>query len=129
VAADFTIESEISYTHPEFEISKPLKAVSVDYGDNQKLTLSVANTGEVQTVSNPLIKTQADATRVANAARDLLINRKKISGEYRADPRADVLDIVTVESKYAANTVILTDITYSTTGGGLRGRFTGRVIG
>jgi hypothetical protein len=65
---------------------------------------------------------------VASATAELLKGRKTISGEYRADPRMDVLDIITVQSKFATNRVVISEVEYSTTGGGFHGRFTGRLI-
>ena len=128
LVSDYWVDRNNSYSHPEFTISKPLKAVVVDYGDNQKITLSNSNSGEVQTISNAMIQTQNDAVRVGQAAVNLLTGRKTISGEYRADPRMDVLDMIAVQSKYSTNDVVVTDVTYTTTGGAFRGRFTGRAV-
>ena len=124
------IEPRISYNHPEYTISKPLKAVSVGYGDN-KLRAVVPTTegiGEVQTVDNEFVRTASDAIRVGQHTADLLVNRKVISGEFRADVRVDVLDNVIVTSKYASNIIALTEVSYSTTGGAIRGKYTGRVV-
>lgn len=126
---DYEITRELSYSHPEFEITKPLKAVDVNYGTEQTLRMNVNTVGEVQTVDNSFIKTAADAQRVAAATAEVLKGRKTISGGYRADPRMDVLDEVTVESKFATNPVVITEIEYSTTGGGFIGRFAGRLVG
>lgn len=125
---NYMIEPIISYAHPEYTITKPLKAVSVAYGDKLRAVVDVANKGEVQTVDNPLIVTEADAIRVGEVARDILENRKTISGEFRSDLRVDALDNVVVASKYASNVVAITDIKYSTTGGTFRGSYTGRVV-
>jgi len=128
ITSDYVIDRNNSYAHPEFDISKPLKAVSADYGDNQKVVVTVGKSGEVQTISNAFIKTEADARRVAQLAVNVLSGRKTVSGEYRADPRLDVLDHVMVHSKYAVNNVVITDITYSTSGGAMRGTYTGRLV-
>lgn len=125
---DYEITQALSYSHPEFEITKPLKAVEVGYGEGHSLTVAAGTVGEVQTVNNDFIQTEDDARRVATATAELLKGRKTISGEYRADPRLDALDIVTVESKFATNTVVISEIEYSTTGGGLYGKFTGRLV-
>lgn len=125
--SDYEIDQKVSYSYPEFNMSKPLKAVSVTYGENT-VVVNAGSTGEVQTVSNELISNDAVAESVANAAIGVLANRKTISGEYRADPRLEPLDVITVHNKYATNTVVVTDITLSTTGGALRGSYTGRVI-
>ncbi len=125
---DYEIPQDVSYSHPEFEISKPLKAVEVSYGGEDSYVLPVNTTGEVQTVDNDFIQSPSDAQRVAEATAALLKGRKTISGEYRADPRMEALDIITVQSKYATNQVVISEVEYSTAGGGFRGRFTGRVL-
>ncbi|MBQ8263444.1 MAG: hypothetical protein IJY96_01560 [Oscillospiraceae bacterium] len=125
---DYVVSRAVSYAHPEFVISKPLKAVSVGYGDSNKALVSVGESGEVQTVNNAFILIEADALRVAQAAVNVLAGRKTISGEYRADPRLDPLDTIEVESKYAVNNVVITSVEYSTSGGSFRGKYTGRVI-
>jgi hypothetical protein len=113
-----------SYQHPEFTLTKELKAVSV----NQGLGAAVNSaTGNVQTVDNPLIVSSSVANAVAEWCRNCLKNRKIISGEFRADPRLDALDTITVVSKYGSNAVQVTNIKY-TYGGAFRGTFTGRVI-
>jgi hypothetical protein len=113
-----------SYQHPEFTLTKELKAVNV----NQGLGAAVNSaTGNVQTVDNPLIVSSSVANAVAEWCRDCLKNRKIISGEFRADPRLDALDTITVVSKYGSNAVQVTNIKY-TYGGAFRGTFTGRVI-
>lgn len=126
---DYEITRTLSYTHPEFDITKPLKAVEVNYGAEQYFRLNVNTVGEVQTVDNSFIQSEAVAQRVAEATAEVLKGRKTLSGQYRADPRMDVLDEVTVESKFATNPVVITEIEYSTTGGGFIGRFAGRLVG
>lgn len=128
-ATDYVINRFRSYAHPEVAFSKPLKAVEVTYGDNQKLTSSVASSGEVQTIANEFIKTAADAQEVANRTADVLKGRQTISGEFRADPRLCALDVVTVESKYADSKVTITEIKYTTTGGAFKGTYSGRIVG
>lgn len=124
----YVIDQAISYAHPEYEISKPLRAVSVGYGEDLTLTVPHSNKGEVQTVDSELIRSKADAERVASKTIEVLKNRKVISGEYRADLRTDCFDSVIVTSRYASNIIALTDVEYSTTGGAFRGRYTGRVV-
>ena len=126
---DYVIDQFKSYAHPEFEIFKPVKAVTVDYGEDKTKVVEVNSSGEVQAITNPFILTDGDAEKVANAAISVLSLRKTISGEYRADPRLCALDTVGIVSKYAEDTVVVTDIKYSTTGGALKGTYTGRVVG
>lgn len=125
----YMITPVTSFTHPEYAFTKPPKAISVSYGEGQKVAVPIADRGEVQTVENPLLNTSSDALRVGEKAREILANRKTISGEYRADVRLDALDPIIVESKYATNIVAITDISYSMSGGGaFHGNYTGRVV-
>lgn len=127
-ATDYAINRFRSYAHPEISFTKPLKAVEVTYGEDQKETLIVASSGEVQTVANEFIKTAADAKKVAERTADVLKGRQTISGEFRADPRLCALDVVTAENKYADNEVAITEIKYTTTGGAFKGTYTGRIV-
>jgi hypothetical protein len=125
---DYRITSALSYSHPEVTLSKPLKTVSVDYGKENPYELSVSNVGEIQTVSNDFIRDQARAAFVADWVSETLKSRKTISGEFRADPRLDLFDVVVVESKYGAfSPVVITSIKYSFTGA-FRGTFTGKLL-
>lgn len=112
-----------SYQHPEFNLTKELKAVNV----NQGMGVAVNSaTGNVQTVDNPLIVDETTANAVAEWCRGCLKNRKIVSGEFRADPRLDALDTVTVVSKYGSNLVQITNVKYNYNGA-FRGTYTGRV--
>lgn len=124
----FVIDQSVSYAHPEYEISKPVRAVSVGYDNGARVVLQHSSRGEIQTVDNEFIRTAEDATRVGEKAIEILKNRKVISGEFRADLRLDCLDSIIVTSKYASNIIALTDVEYSTTGGAFRGKYTGRVV-
>lgn len=124
----YQIEPKVSFNHPEYTMNKPLRAVSVGYGEDQRVVVAGGNNGNVQTVDNPLLRTEADALRVANRTVEVLSKRKVLSGEYRADVRMDVLDPIIVTSKYASNIIAVTDVEYSTSGGTMRGRYTGRVV-
>ena len=125
---DYEINRFRSYAHPEISFSKPLKAVEVTFSENQKETLVVSSSGEVQTVANEFIKTAADAQNVAARTAEVLKGRQTISGEFRADPRLCALDVVTAENKYAVNEVAITEIKYSTSGGAFKGTYTGRIV-
>lgn len=126
----YIIEPMISYANPEYEISKPLKAVSVGYGEGQDEVFVSSGTGvgEVLTAYNTLLRTEDDARRVGKHTVDVMLNRKVITGDFRADVRLDCLDNIIVTSKYASNVIAVTDINYSTTGGAFRGNYKGRVV-
>ena len=124
----YMVDAHISFSHPEYTISKPLKAVSVGYGDGQRVVIANRELGEVQTIDSPMLLNEADALRVGNRAKEILENRKVITGEFRADVRLDCLDPIIVTSKYASNVIAVTEVRYSTTGGAFRGKYTGRVV-
>lgn len=127
--SDYRIDENISYAHPEYNVNKPLKSVVVEYGtEKQSVGIEVSSRGEIQTVKNPMVTTRENAIQVGNTASEILKNRKVISGDFRADMRMDVLDNITVISKYASNVICVTDVEYSNTGGSFRGKYTGRVI-
>lgn len=122
-SAGYAIRKMVSYTHPEFTMTKPLKSVTVNNGLGTAVNSTV---GEIQKVENKLISNETRANHVAEWVRTMLGNRKIVSGEYRADPTLDVLDKIAVESKYGTNNAIyVTEIEYSYTGA-FRGKYTGR---
>lgn len=154
-ASGVTIKSMMQYSYPEFSLFKPLRSVEVAggavsgdqaleassngtgtvslglssslNGDAVKYVLEVGSTGENQTVSNEFISTEEQAAEVAAWVAGNLQTRKSLSGEYRADPRLDVLDNISVETRFGTvQSVILTGLTY-TFSGAFRGRFEGYV--
>ena len=120
-----TMENGLSnaYEHPEFTLSKELKSVRVNSGQGVAIN---SESGAIQEVSNPLITDEATANAVAVWCRDCLKTRKTLSGSFRADPRLDALDKVTVVSKYSSSPVYITNIKYQYSGG-FRGTYEGRV--
>lgn len=121
-----TLDNGVSntYDHPEFQLTKELKIVNVNSGMGTAVNSA---TGVAQEVSNPLIVSSNVANEVAEWCRDCLKNRKLISGTYRADPRMDAFDRVTVVSKYSSSPVYVTSIKYDYNGA-FRGTYEGRVV-
>lgn len=114
---EYVIPLKLSYAYPEIEYTRPLKAVEVTYAGDQKVTLNVGTSGEVQTLDNDFISTEEQAYEVAEWVDKNLRSRKKISGDWRGDPRLDVYDTVWVETKYGMKEkVILTEIDLTFTG-------------
>lgn len=134
---DYVIPLEFAYSHPEIMLSKPLKEVSVKYiypstttteKIEQYVVRSVNTVGEKQTVENPYVSEWGAAYDMATYAINILRSRKTVSGEFRADPRLDVFDVVEIESKYGTITpVAITNIKY-VYNGSFRGYYEGRVI-
>ena len=113
----YTISQEFSYAHPEIEISRPIKSVSVTYCGDTTRTWQFCDSGETQTLNNNFIKTGEQSRKIAGWVRDSLISRKQLKGEFRGDPRFDLFDVVSVESKYGrVSYVVLTDVKITFTG-------------
>lgn len=124
----FTIRQKASLSEPEVTLSKPLRIISIDYGEDSHYSVNVSATGETQTISNPMITSTEQCGLVVEAVRDYLITRKRVKGEFRADPRLDLFDIVRVESKYGdIYPVLLTDIKYQYNGS-FWGTYSGHVL-
>ena len=127
--SDFIITAAMSYGYPEMTLSKRLAAVSVDYGKDLPYVLTVGTAGETQTVDNSFVRSEAQAAMVAQRVKNALVSRQSITGEFRADPRLDVFDIVSVESKYGVlSPVVLTGIKYDYSGV-FKATYKGQVLG
>lgn len=107
----YTIPLNLSYSYPEMELLRPLKAVATTYGNNQTETYFFYTSGETQTLTNEFISTSPQAREVSKWVCDSLRARQKISGEFRSDLRLDLYDVVSVKNKYGdVRGAILTDI-------------------
>lgn len=123
--SDYEISQDISYTHPERVMTKPPHSVAVN---NDLWIENITPSGEAITISNPLISQQDNASYVARWASAVLSRRNLVRGSYRPDPRLDVLDIISIQSKYSRNFVAaVTEITYEYNGA-FKGEYVGREI-
>lgn len=126
--AYYQITKDLSYSYPELTLSKHMKEISVAYGSANRYVLPVGDAGETQTVDNPLITSENQATAVASCVKYALKTRQSVSGEYRADPRMDVFDVVSVAGRYSVfPNVAITNVKYDFAGS-FRARFEGKVI-
>lgn len=122
------IPLSLSFSYPEITLSKPLSGVVVDYGGETPYQLTLTDSGELQSASNDYIYTETAAKNVAEWVSKVLKTRKTVSGEFRADPRLDLFDIVKVEDRYGRLlNVALTNIKY-TFNGAFRCNYTGRML-
>lgn len=118
---DYRIDQDNSYPNSEIVLTKQLKAVDINSG---AATVSVGNAGETQIVENPLIS-PARAAIVAQWVANYLNNRRTPKGDWRADPRLDALDRVTVQNQFAESSVLVNEVEY-TYNGAWRGSYEGR---
>ena len=123
--SDHEITQDVSYTHPERVLTKPPKSVSIN---RTMWTENVASSGEAVEINNPVITQEDNATDVCGWAASVLRRRNLIKGSYRPDPRLDVLDVVSIESKYSEKFIAaVTEIAYEYNGA-FRGQYTGREV-
>lgn len=84
--------------------------------------------GETQVVDNPLITSSALADDVGEWVKEWLGKRKIITmSEWRADPRLDAGDIISVANKFGTENVRVTSVKYDYSGA-FKGSGEGRVI-
>ncbi len=122
-ATNYAISRNVLYSFPETSLANPLKQIVI----NDSYTLNVNSTGVVENVTNPFISSARAAT-VAAWIRDILTLRQTLTGEWRADPRADALDLVTAVTPFATNSIYLTSVKYAVAGS-FNGQFEGIVTG
>lgn len=126
VLSDYVIRKFVSYSYPEFTISKELKSVNVNDG---LAVVENSAKGAVQTVNNPIVTGQTHARDVGEWVRGILNNRRVVSGEYRADVRMSAGDVVIVENEFSefGSGVFVTSVKYAFDGA-FTGTYEGRVI-
>lgn len=132
-AGDYRIGKNISYYHPETELSKPLKSVKFSRynicGDtNGYEEYSVGSSGDNIWVDCPYIWDNSNHDFLSNKYSLWWKNREVVSGEFRADPRLELFDVVTIESPYGEITpVAITNLKY-TYNGSFRATYTGKKV-
>lgn len=121
--SDYIVPLNTSYSHPNIELGKPLKQINLiqcyRYHDAvENVLYRVGDSGETVTVTCPYLwKNSAQTEYLANCYARWLRDKKIISGEFRADPRLELFDVVSVETKYGLITpVMLTGVKYTFNG-------------
>ena len=122
---DYTIDAFNSYSYPEFNLMKHLKAVNVNDG---LYVHAVDTKGEIQTLNNSFIADSSHAKDVAEWAAETLKYRRVVKGEIRIDPRLEVADLVTVVSRYGELHAVGVTKLKTTFNGSFRGSYEGRVL-
>jgi len=92
------------------------------------ITIPTGQRGEIQSIKNPLVTDTSQARRLATWARNILINRRQLTLNWRSDPRLDVLDRIYVQNKYRFSPLHVTRLTYDYKGS-FKGKVEGRDIG
>lgn len=133
--SDYVISSDVSYGHPEVELTKPLKQVEVVHHykfhpDTKSTIFPVNDEGETVVVDCPYLwKVTSRIEGLANQHIDWWKHRQNVSGEFRADPRLELFDVVGVETKYGTLSPVMIDYLKYTYNGSFRGVYEGKVLG
>lgn len=133
--SDYVISNDFAYQHPEVELAKPLRNVNVvkhfEYVFSPTTAVYPVNSsGEDITVDCPYMWYYETGRMDALAAKYInwWKHREVVSGEFRADPRLELFDVVQVETKYGTlSPVLITYVKYSYNGS-FRGTYEGKVI-
>ncbi len=113
----------------EYEVKIEQKNVAVDYR-REKILFELNDTGVRVSVENPVAwdKAFADAL-VEEPIKSYLVSNKNISFEFRADPRLDAGDVISVYRKEGGTyKVFVNEVKYSYNGGMFICTATGRII-
>jgi hypothetical protein len=130
----YEIPLDIAYAYPEITLNKPVKYVDVTYTPTDTSSGHIlfdtddCDNGVTQSIGIPMATNYTGMSRIYQYARAMFKKRTVVSGEFRADPRADVFDNVRVSTKYGDMDLILTRIKY-TYNGSFRGEFTAQGMG
>lgn len=84
--------------------------------------------GEHQPIKNPMITDVSNAVAVGEWVLEFLTNRSIVSFDWRADPRLEANDIITMDTKYGSSHVMMHDVAISYKGV-FHGKGEGRDIG
>lgn len=122
----YKIDRFVSYKNADYNNTSSLKDVVVN--DNLGYYSTGNAKGETQTMQNPLIQTQNRANSVAQWVASVLLYNKRLDGEWRADTRLDIVDLIKVDNKYATSIpLVITMINY-TFNGIYKGKYEGRIV-
>lgn len=130
---DYVIPQSLSYVEPEVELAKPLKNVVVYYShelgvDPYVYELAVGDSGETIIINNTGVDRLEWAEYLAEQYAEFYKERTWVSGEFRADPRLELFDIVKVEGKNGMiGWVLITQIKYSYNGS-FHGTYKGKLL-
>lgn len=131
--SDYVISRDLSYSEPEVELSKPLNSIGVvmHYQWSTVTTMtgfSGLGGGGSILIDNPYMWDSTPAYNLVSSYRKWWSERGWVSGEFRADPRLELFDIVTVENKYGiVSPVMITQIKYVYSGS-FHGTYKGKVL-
>lgn len=120
-----SIDADRQYSFPESSLDEPRRGLVV----NDAELLTWGTDAEVYEITNPLWINDTTITLYQRALANLtnvLKERRHLSGEWRADPRLEIWDNITVETPFGRTRIVITSLSLKYNGG-LRGTFEGQV--
>lgn len=142
---DYVIPLDLSYKYPEVTLSKPLKRLGLtihyrDFAETETYWYDVESDGDIITLDCPYfwqsISTLStgdvipyNLSYVVNRYKQWWGYRTNVSGEFRADPRLELFDVVTVETKYGAIAPVMITYLKYTYNGAFKCIYEGKVCG
>lgn len=124
---EYVMAKNKSYRYPEYTMSKMIKSIGVKCGE-EVVNITVGSSGLTQSIDNPLIIDHHRALVIGNWVADILRKRVTLTGEFRADPRLDVLDRVTVQHQSGQDSIAVLSSLKFTFNGAWRGTYEARVL-
>lgn len=93
----YVISGKISYEFPKVKMLEKIGRVKFYFNHGSGYGVTQIRPGAIQTVTNPIIVDDFDAMETMNNIYAFQqIARKRITGNFRADPRIDLFDVVAV---------------------------------
>lgn len=141
---DYTITNDIQYRQATMELTKPLKQVVIKtnfrwrvegmydgvYHLNEEV-VNISDTGETIIIDNPYVfpsEYDKGVQYIGNAYKDLWKHRGIVKGEFRADPRMELFDVISVETKYGTISPVMVTYVKYTYNGAFHGTFEGKIL-
>jgi hypothetical protein len=131
--SDYTIPLEWSYVHPYVELAKPLKKFGITYRKRFDLGTGTAwytvnDEGDSLLIDCPFAWDNSALSSMVQKYKDWWGVREIVSGEFRADPRLDLFDVVTVETKYGNISPIMITYLKYTYNGSFKATYEGKAL-
>ena len=118
VSENYVLSEKISYENPKLKIAEKIGDIDLytNHGMSHTTAASPDDTGGLLTVTNPIVRDSFQSFELANHIISFQsVSRKRITGNFRADPRIDLFDIIIVPNNGELSVCAITkaNFTYS----------------
>lgn len=129
VSEDYVLSEKISYEYPKKKLAEKIGDIRLytNHGNSQTAPTFEESGGEL-IITNPIVTNSYQSFLLANHTFSFLsVSRKKITGNFRADPRICLFDIIIIPNGKDVSVCAVTKINF-TYNGGWRGTYEAVVI-